>query len=79
MEQHDQFVSSMQSRSAKLQVILNEVLLMVYWRPLLVLYIYLDPLHKFLMVILPLYYGGTEWGINFISLKCEVVRMIFLM
>lgn len=35
MEQHDQFVSSMQSRSAKLQVILNEVMLVVNWVPLL--------------------------------------------
>lgn len=39
MEQHDQFVNSMQSRSAKLQVILNEVMLVVNWIPLLLLYI----------------------------------------
>lgn len=31
MEQHDQFISSMQSRSAKLQVIFKDVVLMVYW------------------------------------------------
>lgn len=30
MEQHDQFVSSMQSRLAKLQVIINKVMLVGY-------------------------------------------------
>ena len=41
MEQHDQFVSSMQSRSAKLQVIMKEVMLLVNWMCLLLLYVFI--------------------------------------
>jgi nitrate/nitrite-specific signal transduction histidine kinase len=44
MEQHDQFVSSMQSRSAKLQVIMKEVMLVVNWMRLLLLYVFI--LHR---------------------------------